>query len=116
MGGDPSPCGRAQSRWHAANALVQHQDRRLTDRRLRGVWDDGEGVVRGFSIAGIGEQVCRAGLTLCDVTREEPDGGSAKAFFDGLAQGLAAIGIDPEEYSKRAAASHLICRVRKTPI
>ena len=72
--------------------------------------------VRGFSIAGIGEQICRAGLTLCDVTRQEPDGESAKAFLDGLAQGLSAIGIDPEEYSKRAAASHLICRVRKAPI
>jgi hypothetical protein len=87
---------------------------RLTDKRLRGVWDDAEAGVRGFSIAGIGEQICRAGLTLCDVTRQEPDDGSATAFLDGLAQGLAAIGIDPEEYSKRAAASHLICRVRKT--
>jgi SAM-dependent methyltransferase len=76
---------------------------RLTDRRLRGVWDDGEGVVRGFSIAAIEEQICRAGLTLCDIRRQEPDGGSAKAFFDGLAPGLAAIGIDPDEYSK---ASH----------
>ena len=91
---------------------------RLTERRLRGAWDDGEGVVRGFSASsqGSGSRFARAGLTLCDVTREEPDGGSAKAFFDGLARGLAAIGIDPEEYSKRAAASHLTCRVRKTPI
>jgi glycosyltransferase involved in cell wall biosynthesis len=89
---------------------------RLTDRRLRGAWDDGEAVVQGFSIAKIGEQICRAGLTLCDVTREEPDGGSAIAFLDGLAPGLSAIGIDPEEYSKRAAASHLICRVRRTPM
>ena len=82
--------------------LSNIEDWRLTDRRLRGVWDDGEAMVRGFSIAGIGEQICRAGLTLCDVTRQEPDGGSAKAFLDGLAQGLSAIGIDPEEYSKRA--------------
>ena len=89
---------------------------RLADRRLRGVWGDGEAMVRGFNIAGIREQICRAGLTLCDVTRQEPDAGSAKAFLDGLAKGLSAIGIDPEEYSKRATASHLICRVRKAPI
>jgi glycosyltransferase involved in cell wall biosynthesis len=29
---------------------------------------------------------------------------------------LAAIGIDPQAYAKRAAASHLICRVRKTSV
>lgn len=89
---------------------------RLTDRRLRGAWDDANAGVQGFSIARIEEQICRAGLTLCDVRREEPDGASAMAFLDGLAPGLSAVGIDPKEDSTRAAASHLICRVRKTPV
>ena len=89
---------------------------RLTEKRLRGGWEDGEAAVRGFSLAGIEEQIRRADLTLCDVTRQEPDGELAAAFLDGLAQGLSAIGIDPKEFAKRAEASHLICRVRKTPV
>jgi glycosyltransferase involved in cell wall biosynthesis len=89
---------------------------RLTEQRLRGVWDEADGGFHGVSIAGIREQIVEAGLSLCDVARQEPDGELAKAFFDRLAQGLLAIGVEPEEYANRAAASHLICRIRKTPI
>jgi SAM-dependent methyltransferase len=89
---------------------------RLTEQRLRGVWDEADGGFHGVSIAGIQEQIRNAGLTLCDVTKEEPDGESAKTFFEAMAQGLSAIGVDLEDYANRAAASHLICRVRKTPI
>ena len=51
---------------------------------LRGVWGDGEAIVRGFSIAGIGEQICRAGLTLCDVSGLEynPFSNSARLTAD----------------------------------
>jgi SAM-dependent methyltransferase len=89
---------------------------RLTEQRLRGMWNETDGGFFGVSIAGIREQIRRAGLTLCDVMRQEPDGESAKAFFDTLAQGLQAIGIKREDYANRAAASHLIFRIRKTPI
>ncbi len=66
-------------------------------------------------MAGIREALRRVGLTHCDFTVEEPDDDAAQWFFDSLAPGLAALGIDPEDYANRARASHLICRVRKAP-
>jgi SAM-dependent methyltransferase len=89
---------------------------RLTERRLRGTWDAGEGGAQGLSTAAIAEQIQGMGLTLCDVTRREPDREPAKSFFASLMPALQALRIDPEDYANRAAASHLICRVRKAPL
>jgi SAM-dependent methyltransferase len=88
---------------------------RLTERRLRGAWDAGEGSAQGFSIAAIAAQTHAMDLTLCDIIKREPDRESAKSFFASLAPALLTLGIDPEDYANRAAASHLICRVRKAP-
>jgi SAM-dependent methyltransferase len=104
---------------------------RLTERHLRGGADAGDadagdedgGDAEGWhpshtwlNPAGIREQLRRVGLVLCDVTTREPDGEAAQRYFDALAPGLSALGIDPLAYASRAAASHLICRVAKEPI
>jgi glycosyltransferase involved in cell wall biosynthesis len=57
----------------------------------------------------------RAGLTICDVTPHEPDPDAARTFVKALAPGLVALGIDPDEYLRRAAPSHLTWRARKEP-
>jgi SAM-dependent methyltransferase len=95
---------------------------RLTERRLRGGGDDGEPGWDGYrhgdwlSMAGVREQIRRAGLALCDIATREPDGEAAQHFFDALSPALSALGIDNADYARRAAASHLICRVRREPI
>jgi hypothetical protein len=52
---------------------------------------------------------------VCDVTMREPDADAAARFAASLALGLEALGVDPRDYAKRAAPSHLIWRVRKEP-
>src|SRR5689334_9791007 len=44
-----------------------------------------------------------AGLTCCDVAEHEPDRDAAGSFVSALAPGLSALGIDPDEYLRRAA-------------
>jgi SAM-dependent methyltransferase len=92
---------------------------RFTECLLRGAWNrDGEPHPAGtyfFSLDSMREKFAQADLTLCDVTVREPDDQVAAAFAATLAPGLAGIGVDPENYAKRAAASHLIWRVRKEP-
>ena len=89
---------------------------RLTERRLRGTSHEGDAAPQGFSIAVVEVQLRRCGLSLCDVATRVPDGESAQWFFDALAPGLEALGIDPQDYARRATPSHLICRVSKSPI
>jgi SAM-dependent methyltransferase len=92
---------------------------RLTERLLRGTWHQGEapdhGRIHGFSLDSVRDNLVRAGLTLCDVTMREPDADAASGFAASLALGLEALGVDPRDYAKRAAPSHLIWRVRKEP-
>jgi SAM-dependent methyltransferase len=95
---------------------------RITERHFRGTWAgedelDWQHHPHGswLSAAGIRKQLGRVGLVLCDVTTRVPDEEDARSFFKSLAPGLSALGIDPEEYAGRAAASHLICRVSKEP-
>jgi SAM-dependent methyltransferase len=95
---------------------------RLADRLLRGTWQDSEDQgphhrqLRWFNLDTMKENLVRAGLTLCDVTTREPDGDAAIRFAAALAPGLEAVGVDPHDYAKRAAPSHLIWRVRKEPV
>jgi SAM-dependent methyltransferase len=95
---------------------------RLTEARLRGIRDEGETGWRHhahgqwLNLAGIGEYLRLAGLTLCDVTIREPDSDSAKRFADTLTPALSALGIDARDYARRSAGSHLICRVRRDPV
>ena len=94
---------------------------RLAERLLRGTWRDSEGQdqyhrqLRWFNLDSMRENLIHAGLTLCDVTTREPDGDAAARFAASFALGLEAIGVDPRDYAKRAAPSHLIWRVRKEP-
>lgn len=94
---------------------------RLAERLLRGTWHDSEDQdphhrqLRWFNLDSMRENLTRAGLTLCDVTTREPDGDQAARFAASLALGLEAMDIDPHEYARRAAPSHLIWRVRKEP-
>jgi SAM-dependent methyltransferase len=117
---------------------------RLTERLLRGTWQGGEtpkgealtgetpksetptgetqpgevphdALVRRFNLESVRDNLIRAGFSLCDVTMREPDGDAAARFAASFALGLEALGIDPREYAKRAAPSHLIWRVRKEP-
>jgi SAM-dependent methyltransferase/glycosyltransferase involved in cell wall biosynthesis len=74
-----------------------------------------DALVRRFNLESVRDNLVRAGLSLCDVTMREPDGDAAARFAASLALGLEALGIDPREYAKRAAPSHLIWRVRKEP-
>jgi SAM-dependent methyltransferase len=94
---------------------------RLAERLLRGTWQDSEGQdrhhrqYRWFNLDSMRDNLLNAGLTLCDVVTREPDGDAAARFAASLALGLEAIGVDPRDYAKRAAPSHLIWRVRKEP-
>jgi SAM-dependent methyltransferase len=94
---------------------------RVAERLLRGTWQDSEGEdqhhrqLRWFNLDSMRENLIHAGLTLCDVSTREPDGDAAARFAASLALGLEAMGIDPRDYAKRAAPSHLIWRVRKEP-
>ena len=95
---------------------------RLTERRLRGTWDD-VATTRQIcpngewsNLGGLQENLRRTGLTVCDVTMREPDIDAARQFCDALAPSLSALGIDATDYACRAAASHLICRARKEAI
>jgi SAM-dependent methyltransferase len=94
---------------------------RLAERLLRGTWHDSEDQdphhrqLRWFNLDSMRENLIHAGLTLCDVMTREPDGDQAGEFAAALAPGLEAMGIDPWDYAKRAAPSHLIWRVRKEP-
>ena len=91
---------------------------RLTERLLRGTWHDGsqlEARLHWFNVDAVRTNLVRAGLSLCDVKMREPDGDAAARFAASLALGLEALGIDPQDYARRAAASHQIWRVRREP-
>jgi SAM-dependent methyltransferase len=94
---------------------------RLAERLLRGTWQDSDNQderhrqLRWFNLDSMRDNLIQAGLTLCDVTTREPDGDAAARFAASLALGLEALDIDPRDYAKRAAPSHLIWRVRKEP-
>ena len=68
-----------------------------------------------FNLTTVRNELTRAGLMVCDVTTREPDADEAARFAASLALGLEALGIDPRDYANRAAASHLIWRVRRNP-
>jgi glycosyltransferase involved in cell wall biosynthesis len=94
---------------------------RLAHRTLCGSWPEGEiedqhcAPFHSFNSDTVQNHLIRAGLTLCDVIPREPDNDAAARFAATLALGLEALGVDPRDYTKRAAPSHLIWRVRKEP-
>jgi SAM-dependent methyltransferase len=95
---------------------------RTTEQQLRGIRhdvairDSTAPLGAWLSLDGMTRELADVGLILCDVATREPDGESAGWFAEALAPSLAALGINPAEYTKRAAASHLILRVRREPV
>jgi len=87
---------------------------RSTDRRLRGA-GTGDEPLHGFSLDVVRKELLDAGLILCDVMPQVQDSDAAARFASALSPALEALGIDPAEYARRAAPSHLIWRVRKEP-
>ena len=90
-------------------------------RLLRGNWDyEPSGLLdqnhlRWFSLAGMARGLAEAGLTPCDVFPRVFDPDQAQRFVNGLAPGLRAIGVDPEEYVRRASPLQHVWRVRREP-
>jgi SAM-dependent methyltransferase len=91
---------------------------RTTESQMRGIWhpDSVCPPEAWLNLDGMTRQLADAGLVLCDVTTHEPDGQSARCFAEALAPSLSALGIDPADYVRRAAASHLILRARREPV
>jgi len=91
---------------------------RATEQRLRGAGDTAPGpaLPSWMNIGGMTRQLEDAGLTVCDIATVEPDGESARRFCEVLAPSLAALGIEPADYVRRAAASHLIIRARRESV
>jgi SAM-dependent methyltransferase len=95
---------------------------RMTERQLRGIWGDGAvghapgPIAPWLNLDGLTRRLSDSGLVLCDVTTREPDGQSATWFAEALAPSLAALGVNLADYTKRAAASHLILRARREPV
>ena len=93
----------------------------FTERLLRGTWDYepfglfDRGHLRWFSLEGMRRGLVEAGLILCDVQPRVFDAEPARRFATALAPSLAALGIDPEGYARRASALQFIWRVRKEP-
>lgn len=101
--------------WRVADSLL-----RSGSLGAEGAVDPGSTEVQGvwrhsFSPASTRQGLLRAGLTLCDVRAREPDADAAAEFAAKIAPGLEALGVAPEDYAKRSAASHMIWRVAKEP-
>ncbi|PPQ36227.1 methyltransferase [Rhodopila globiformis] len=86
---------------------------RLAHRLLLGAPDAAPAA--GLTPDGMRQLLQAAGLTGCDVTPHEPDREAAGNFVAALAPGLEALGIDPDEYLRRAAPACLLWRARKEP-
>lgn len=90
-------------------------------RLFRGNWNyEPQGLLdhshlRWFSRDGMRRSLTDAGLFPCDVFPRVFDGDQAQVFVSHLAPGLRALGIDPEDYLRRAGPLQYVWRVRKEP-
>ena len=90
-------------------------------RLFRGNWNyEREGLLdhshlRWFSREGMSRSLSEAGLVPCDVFPRVFDGDQAQVFVSNLAPGLRTLGIDPEEYLRRAGPLQYVWRVKKEP-
>lgn len=91
----------------------------FTERLLRGTWDYepaglfDRGHLRWFGLESMRRGLLEAGLYLCDASPRIFDAEPARQFAAAMAPALAALGIDPQGYARRAAALQFIWRVRK---
>ena len=70
--------------------------------------------LRWFTPRNMARALIDAGLELSDLFPRPVDTGDARRFAQAMAPGLQAIGVDPEEYFKRAALLQFIWRARKS--
>ena len=93
----------------------------FTDRLLRGSWDYeptgllDRGHLRWFSLESTRRGLTEAGLLPVDVQPRVFDLDRARRFTQVLSPTLMGLGINPDEYTSRAAAFQHIWRARKTP-
>jgi SAM-dependent methyltransferase len=91
----------------------------FVERLLRGTFDYepaglfDRGHLRWFSLESMRKGLLEAGMFLCDASPRIFDAEAARQFTTALAPGLAALGIDPQAYVRRAAALQYVWRVRK---
>lgn len=93
----------------------------FAERLFRGTWAyEPSGLLdathlRWFTVDTMRQGLVDAGLSLCDVIPRIFDAEAAQRFVGALAPGLAAMGIDPDNYLQRAAPLQYVWRARKTP-
>jgi len=93
----------------------------FAEKLLRGTWDYettgllDEAHLRWFSLRTMREGLERLGFHPCDVTPRVFDREQAGRFSQAIAPALAALGIDADEYTRRAAPLQYVWRLRKTP-
>jgi glycosyltransferase involved in cell wall biosynthesis len=92
----------------------------FANRLLRGGWNyEPSGLLdhshlRWFSLESVRNGLSDIGLAPVDVFPRVFDQERARGFAESLGPGLLALGIDPEEYARRAAPLQYVWRVRKT--
>ena len=95
----------------------------FTDRLLRGTWDyEATGLfdhthLRWFGLHNMQQGLAQRGFVLCDVMpRVFPfDREPSAKFARAIAPALAALGVNPDDYVRRATALQYVWRVRKVP-
>ena len=84
---------------------------RHIEQLLRGT---SEGAPVGPSPQIVHDVLTAAGLIVCDVRAEDADTREARTFAAALSPGLTAIGVDPDAFQNRAAASRHVWRLLRT--
>lgn len=90
-------------------------------RLLDGTWDyEPSGLLdsthlRWFSLHSLRQGLQRLGLVPCDATPRVFAAEEGAKFIDTIRPALEALGVDPEEYARRATPLQYIWRVRKRP-
>ena len=91
----------------------------LRQKLLRGTWDYmpsgllDETHMRWFSLRSMREGLAKHGLVPCDVYARVFDRDRASQFSQTIAPALTALGIDTDEYARRAAPLQYVWRVAR---
>ncbi len=93
----------------------------FAEKLLRGTWDYqpigllDETHLRWFSLRSMREGLVKHGFVPCDVTTRVFDRDQAAQFAKVITPALTALGIDADDYARRAAPLQYVWRVRKSP-
>lgn len=92
----------------------------FVEKLLRGTWDYApaglldEAHLRWFGLRTMRERLQRLGFVPCDVSPRVFDREQAGKFTQAVAPALATLGIDADDYARRAAPLQYVWRLRKT--